>query len=643
MAICDFERKWWHAKLEVKDRNGGSVKSTHTTVDDAAPYTIFDSQITVRLADSVCTNFGLPPAAWDEDEAPGWFVFRPTLADLGGESNLETITSVEQALDPAKRRRFDYTLLAAYDITDIDCTALGPPDTHCPTFKIITSDETNSIVFKFENSDFIETLGCCNIPVDPPNPPDDGPDGIRECARIWFIVEPQGTGILPRLYSWDFDQDPGQELVDRGEVQDPISTSSAARIYHDISWESRNFLWGLEQDGLRRLLIGSSSQPAFSEFPAEIENATVPIFPIDASTSIGGASMSFSLRTGKMYIAANGRLYELEPSNDANWRVTKENEISSSLDVGLSDLAFDPVTGNCYCIFDDNLSTVNYEDPLPSFGALSYVEDNSAFAQFRGLDFILDIGSGDFAAFYGVTDSGQLYTIDSANANTSILTGSAISNTSVGMASCQVGEDLRIFPFPFYPGQAPFCFWVDVSGSMGDVGDAGLGSKTKLQVVQEALTEFIQDFVEDGDQLFLGKFSTGFDVATATTKQAALDWVSSLTSGDSTNFCNTIFRSLFDGTYGTGTLRTVVVFGDGAFSDCTLPFPTPPSPTATSAIDYFTRGVIEARNIHASQFFSVRSVLVNTCTDACPGNPAWESLNALSQAGGTGQPVIFNR
>jgi len=641
MNICDFERKWWHIRLDIKDRNGVTVNSTYTTVDVDDAFVISDSRITVRVSNAGCTALTTPPAAWDFDESPGWFIFRPSVEDLG-QGNIEVINSYEQAIDISKRKIFEYTLLAAYDSLDTDCTTVGPPDTHCPDSASITIDDINGVVFKFESIDFLEELGCCQIPIISPNEPDDGPDGIRECSRIWFIVEPPADQAFPNLYSWDFEEDPGNELVNRGEITDPLTFSSYNKEYHDLAWDNRDFLWGLEKEGLVKLLIGSDSIPCYSEQPSTISNETVAIFPITDGTPLGSPAMSFSPRTNKLYIAANGRFYELEPDNGSasDWRVTKENVFSPSDSIGLGDLAFDPVSGNCYCLFDDNLSIVNYVDPSPAFGTISYVNDG--ILDLVGLDFLLDLGSGDFASLYGVTAPGQIYAVDKNTGDTSILSGSTIGNAAVGMSSCQAGEDLRIFPFPFHPGTAPYCFWIDNSTSMDGVG---IGTVSKLELVKESLTDFIRDFVEEGDQMFIGTFSDSFQIFSTTSKTLATQHVAAISTQGSTNFCNTIFRTLFDGTYGTNSLRTVIVFGDGAFSDCNSPFLTPPSPEATDAVDYFTRGIEEARLIHDTQHFSVKTILVNTCAgfDFCFGNEAWQTMNSLSQAGGTGIPVLFNR
>ena len=53
MGICEFERKWWHARLEIEDQNN-SVQSTHTTVDPADAGAIADSTITVRVDNASC-------------------------------------------------------------------------------------------------------------------------------------------------------------------------------------------------------------------------------------------------------------------------------------------------------------------------------------------------------------------------------------------------------------------------------------------------------------------------------------------------------------------------------------------------------------------------------------------------------------
>jgi len=627
MGICDFERKWWHARLEIEDQNN-SVKSTHTTVDPDDAGAIADSTITVRVDNATCEVQSNPPAAWDSTKAPGWFIFRPTVDALGGDSSgsIVAVSTYEDVINIDNRRVFRFTLLAAYDSIDVDCTTTGPPDTHCPEFAEETLDDLSSIVFRFTATEFIDELGCCDIPVVPPDPPGPGPGLIRECFRLWFIVEGDGADIKPHLYSWNLELDPSEALVDRGAIDDAIVALSAEREYHDLAWESRNFLWGLEKDGLKRILPGNDTRNAIGVPAATIQYLSTDIFPIDSS--LGRPGMSYNQNNGRLYIYANNRFYELEPTADNAWTVTKES--SGTLgDTDAADIAFDPF-GNAYSIYNSNLSLINYADPPPSFGISTYVQDNSAFDTFRGMDFALDIGSEDFASLYGVTSSGQIFVVDKETAATTVLTGANIGETAVGMSSCQAGEDLRVFPFPFYPGEAPWAFWVDISGSMFQVGT---GSQIRMTLVKSRLTDFVQQFVEDGDQMWLCTFGDGFGATETNSKQAALDWVAALPSdtNQATNFCaqGRAFPSLWSGTYGTSTLRSVVVIGDGVFGDCnpTDNLPTPPDGGGQPANfeELVTRGYAVARDLHDTPNFTIRAVSVN--------NPDVSSLETLGTLG----------
>lgn len=555
-------RKWWHTKLRILDRDS-IEKSTFTTIDPLSPASSATNRITAKT--TICTDVDIPPAAFDSSESPGYFVYKPTLDDLGGISGLAYVvpSDYSSVLAINNRRIFEYELRYAYDSTDIDCTTSGPPDTHSPDIVATSRDEDHSILFLFDRLNYFDSIGCCNIHLSHPGEPIP-PGSINECSRLWSITDISGT---PSLYSWDFSADPGNEKIDRGEI---ISSGTGTIIFYDLAWDSDNRLWGLEQSGLRQLLIGSSTENAVAIHYAVVTDnfsgaAVATLFPITPA-STGSPGMSYNQNNQKLYISANHYIFELNKISDSVWNIVRYQDLGSGGD--LRDLAFDPF-GKCFCIYNNNLSTILFDAGL---GALTQVTNDGSFLHTTGLDFVVNLPGGQLVDLYAVDSNGQIYNVDRSSGSRSIISGASFGATVIGTSSCQAGEDTKINPFPFDPGNSPWIFMLNYSSSMTtSVPSSGL---TKWQTVVDGMTIFLQNNTSLNDEMVIVTYgdtintSPRFVFHTQSDIQDAINWIQSLTSPTgATNFCSSgPFNDIFLNPY-LG-IRSLIVIGDGAFADC---------------------------------------------------------------------------
>tara|TARA_B100000614_G_scaffold262909_1_gene300950 strand:+ start:448152 stop:449990 length:1839 start_codon:yes stop_codon:yes gene_type:complete len=558
------ERKWWHTVLKV-----GSVEfGTRSGAANENP----NDRITARVQDT-CDLTDIPVPAWDGLESPGFFIYRPAFSDVSGAA--KSIDSYEAALDLANREPFTYELYVAYDSSDAACTSVGPPDTHDPdVFASLVDD--SGFVFTHPNIASIDSIGCCEIDLDNPGDPID-PGDLQECSRIWYL----NIESSPQLYSYDFDRDPGQEIQDRGTM---ASQLGGGTNFHDIAWDDDDRLWALESNGIRQVIPGSSSVIANVLDYVTINGDTSNLFPISVS-STGSPGMTYNQHSQRMYITANGRLFELEKSGTGQpptqWTVVREAEVGSDL----RDLAADPFNV-MYCIYNDSLATVDIAD---AFGTVQYVNGETGdFANFNGLDFILTLGGGSLATLYGLDVNGDLVEIDFTDGSKTIISDITSNPGSVvGASSCQAGEDNSLPVFPFYPGESPWIFMLDGSTSMNGIPTGRTDSRWEILI--NGMVAFIENNVRLGERLFMVIFgpennprlSPEFTFNTTGDIQAAADWIANLSGfpNNSTNFCE-------DGPFNTSWLdrpefngiNSIVVVGDGGFSA--------PCPDGSALFDY---------------------------------------------------------
>lgn len=554
-------RKWWHTTLRILDRQS-QLKTSITTVDPADAAVNASDYISAYRAS--CETRDIPPPAWDTEQSPGTFIYRPSLDDIGGVSgnNYFVPQNYDQVVSLNNRFIYEYQLRYAYDSTDVDCTTVGPPDTHSSTVFDTEQDLEHGAVFYFPALPYFDQIGCCDIPLSDPGDPIP-PGEINECYRVWGIVL---DGSDYHLYSWDFSEDPGEELVDRGVIR---SAGLGTLTFHDIAWDDRDKLWGLEEDGLRQILPGSSTTSAVALNYATVNDnfggaAVDALFPINASSD-GYPGMSFNQHNEKLYISANNHLFELEKVSDAVWNIVRYQSLGSGSE--LRDLAFDPY-GKCYCVFDDNLCTINFGN---AFGTITPITTDDSFASVTGLDFVLDFDHSQLVNLYAVDTSGQIYEVNYNNGSMSAVSGATFGSTAVGASSCQAGEDPRIPSFPFDPGSSPWMFMLDMSGSMSALTPNGL---SRWQTLVDGMVAFLENNVRLNEEMVIITYSSNYTVSpryvfrTQADIEAAVNYVQGLAvPSGGTNFCaNGPFNQTFLQNY--QGIKSIVVVGDGGFTSC---------------------------------------------------------------------------
>lgn len=557
MPVSDTARKWWHIEVGLEDRNT-TVLETLTTIDPGNVNTNADPNISARLLDCSGT-IPIPPRAWDISESPGYFTPRPDIEQIG--SAFKDVDSYEQVINIDNRRVFRYHLRAAYNNVDFDCTAIVP-NVMDPADINIRIENVRSVVFRIAEMELIEELGCCEIEIS--DPPDllDAPGSLVECSRLWYIVD---EGDSSHLYSFDVDESLGSAIIDRGVINFPFGDGIYELNYYDLAWDNRNFLWGMESNGLTRLLIGDSSVSAYAMDYAPITNpfsSTAEPFPITLPASQAYGALAFNQNNNKLYMFCNRRFWELQSTSETEWEVTNVSYEFGESEL-LGDIAFGP-DGQCYCFHNNKLSTIIFE-PTESqiFGFLRYVGDGGEYSNFIGLDFIADVETPDQATLYGAKEAGQLYIINTENANKSLYSGASLGDIAIGLTSCQAGEDLRTLPFPFYPGQAPWVFMLDTSNSM---------SGEKIERIRTSLLDFVSSYVRLGDELSIISFNTTFSQFGPRVMQNSGDvedivaFINGMTVTGKSNFCAAFTELGNPVTY--HNVSSVVVLSGGQFEDC---------------------------------------------------------------------------
>lgn len=565
MSLCNNYRKWLHSRLIIKNRNDGSNIFSISSISDNI-YDIGNSSFIFVRNDS-CNSLTSIPALWKAEEAPGWFYFRPTVAQLdGSDPNFSgdafvDVSSYEDVIDEYNRRIFLYELIVAYDSTDTFdgvhlCNSNGPPDTLCPEnegiYKKIT-DNLNSIVFRWPQIDAFKEIGCCNIQLDDSSPPVDQPSNIRDCSRIWVI----GKNINDwQLRYYDFEEPSSQSLVSRGKIVNS-GGDEYENTWHDLAWDTRNFLWGLEEKGLKRILPGKSEI-----LPGPITGFAIaqPYATINDPSGIltglfssglsslsynGKPAMSYSQDQEFLYIVAGDRFFELRYTSGTTWDVTKVSNTIGAGDDQVGDLAFDTF-GNCYCVFNNNLARIDFTSPASSgFGSLSVVENTSGLLNLvTGLDFVLDLTGGNFITLYGCLRLGILYEINSSNGTRSTVSGVNLGPNIVGMSSCQAGEDLNAYdsfstgggpgpggpggPGPGGPGGpgtggpspvgSQICYIIDISTQMNQVGS---GTSRRFELARAAMLNAVELLNSGNVQLTFLFFSDTWTRYTTTNYEQA--------------------------------------------------------------------------------------------------------------------------
>jgi len=584
MASCNTQRKWFHINFSIKDRSNDSSIFSISSIDDN-DYDVINNSGIISVRTDACAALTSTPAAWEPLEAPGSFYFRPTVAQLDGTdpdfpSNdvFVDVESYEGVIDESNRRNFEYEIVVAYDSSDEfdgepTCTTTGPPNTECDEGAYETIlDDVRGLTLRWPTVPFLTEIGCCNIELDEPGTDDDNPPtDVQDCARIWVIAS---DGSDYSLQYYDFDAISSEALISRGKIVD-TGGIGITNEWHDLAWDDRNVLWGLEKNGLKQILPGNEDflpVPGINGQAIALDYATL----IDTEGSLtslfasglespsfdGKPAMSYSQEQNKMYIYAGDMFFELSYINATTWEVIKSSSILGlGSDVG--DLAFD-ASGNCYCSTSDNLSIINFSDSVgQGFGTIATIGSSSELSGIIGMDFILDLDSGDFLTFYGVHNTGTLYEINTADGSKSSVPGVSFQGTVVGMSSCQAGEDLRSYEVPIATGDGPWFFMISLTNEMAQQGS---GLSTRIAAIKSELTTHITNNILDGEQI---SFMTMTDGNPPSGNGGGFSAVTTVTSiADATTFIDNMTVSSFspDGISFCGSLGVI------------FDLPAPPSP-----------------------------------------------------------------
>lgn len=548
------KRKWWHTSLRLLDQQGlqQAILNTASGLPDDNAENVISARV---IAD--CQLADIPVPAWDNTISPGYFIYRPSKDQIL--NSVVEVDSYEKVMDIQNRHVFEYQLRIAYDSTDVSCTTLGPPDTHDLSPFPILEDHEQGTVFEFPELPFFDTVGCCDIEVGNPGSPIE-PGSMAECSRIWWIE--QIDAVNHHLYTYDISAAVGMEKVDRGE----IDAATGSINFHDIAWDDRNVLWGLEDNGLRRIVPGDSVTNSVAlDYSVVTDNAfggsaLDTLFPIVACGP-GTPGMSYNQHNERLYISANDHFFELIKVNANEWEIINLVPLGNSVELG--DIAFSP-TSEAFCVYNNSLATVNFEG---AFGQLRYVVEDGLYEDVNSLDFILTLGGQSMVTLYGITKQGRLFsanTIDASQTDIANLT----SNEVKGASSCQAGEDLSIPIFPFYTGASPWIFFIDNSQSMIN--------NNRLQTIKEKMNTFLDNNVVSGDRMTIILYGDGFSQSpnfvflTDGDIDAAKEWLDENfdASGNATQFCepegpftSTLFQNY-------SNLLNVIVIGDGNFTNC---------------------------------------------------------------------------
>lgn len=522
MAGCPTQRKWFHVNFKIKDKSNGDTLFSVTSIDDNDLNVINNSNI-ISVKTENCASLTSPPKAFEEDESPGFFYFRPTVAQLAGTDVIFSgpdvfihVESYDDVIDESNRRNFEYEIEVAYradDTFDGDptCTTSGPPDTLCDEGPYETTvDDVHGLAFRWSTVPFLTEIGCCDIELGDPGIPTDPPGNIQDCARIWVIAY---DGIEDySLQYYDFDVILSSEAhISRGKI---VNTGGAStqNEWHDLAWDDRNMLWGLENNGIKRILPGSEDIISETGINGEaialdyitikntgtgIEDNLINLFSNGITNDVTGGkpAMSYSQTEQKLYIYAGQMFFELSYVNDSEWEVIKSTEDLGIVDVG--DLAFD-VLSNCYCSVNNNLSKINFSDTF-GFGTIEPPIGNLGdLAGIVGMDFILDLDNDNFVTFYGVHNNGILYELDVTDGSKTPVGGVSFQGAVVGMSSCQAGEDLNVYEDSITSVASPLLFVISLTS---DMAIQGTGSTARLDLVKNNLITHITSNISDDEQI----------------------------------------------------------------------------------------------------------------------------------------------
>ena len=536
-------KKWWHTDLVLNRagliftvlstrQSGPNQNSSSKVFATITNPPNVDGEIPLSLCESETgINLDLPIPAFNSLYHPGFFIYRPTFADIS--PAVVTVNSFAETQDASNGTKFLFDLYIAYDQNDETCNTNGPPNAHDPDR--FRRTEKNSIIFRFDSIPLLDQIGCCNIDLEVPEGDILEPGSMVPSTRLWMAVRKnaffQGERDIfdYHLISYDTTKSLSNGIEDRGNIR--TNQDEGVGEILDLAWDDRNMLWAIEKRGLRLLSPGNSVRSAALLNFVNISGiGSDEIFPVEFSPSqssamkppFSEASITYNQQNQMLYISSNGKLFELKKLNGNDWEINRFAELPGPIvrtdvdgldrSVGavsnrtLSGLAVDSF-GKMKGLHGGTLVDINIQD---SFGQLrsssGQDSDLNFWVFFSSMDYLPDSSGSEAALLYGtsITNNFDIWLMKPSFENStdlgdfdfSSIIGNEFNNDSAiyGMSSGQAGEDLSEPDFPFYTNDGPWIFMIESSQNMlRNIFDDEIGStgSSRWNAVVDALFSFI--------------------------------------------------------------------------------------------------------------------------------------------------------
>jgi len=569
------KRKWWHATLNIKDRESGSTIESITSVNLNSPAINANPYSVLAYPNFSCEITDIPVPSFYASQSPGYFVFRPSITELG--ASVINVHTYQDAINLNNRRIFEFKRTAAYS----SCDNLSPSLYDTFAHETITN-ELSSNVFRYPTILQYTQIGCCIVELAAPSPELPEPGRIGRATRIWYLNrQDDGNGNYTySLSSYDFSLLSGA-LVFRGDID--VSVAPGVKLY-DITWiPTDNSLLVLASDGIRRVFPGSDYSDAVLGDLISISNGNIltsqqSIFPMNSSIeSSYKPKMEYNIYENILYVfyplkttprsgspTFSPSIFTLQYSDNTGLSLLSANTIQASFSSSyiIGDILFPQdfqTDRKAYCAIEGNLTKI----------ASSGIVDASSFnnGQFYGMFTMAFVQNPDESisdnVAFSTNESGQIFSINFTQGVT-VDASISLGASPIGAASTINGEDARISLFPFAIGNSHWLFLIDISASMSD------GSK--LQRIKDALTSMMQSYVRNGDKITLIGFNDRDPIrvtkqlVTYADANEVLAFVNTffVASGSSTNLCSVLANlpQQFN------DLKSVFILSDGTLDDC---------------------------------------------------------------------------
>jgi len=580
-GASQIRRKWWHANLEILNRSTNAILDEFHTGISSAPASN-NSSITYAYADNsvVCdVPVSIPVPAFDETQSGGYFVFRPTKANLS--SSLININTYQDVINLNNRRTFRFYKTAAYDPFDDSCSAIAPTRLDPGAYTPIITESLNSNVFQYPILPVYTQIGCCLFDLAAPSPGLSTPDSSESPpTRLWYLLDSPSLGASRySLVSYDFGLATSQ-LANKGTID--TSIAPGIEIF-DITWvPTDNSMLAITTDGIRRVFPGSgSSTPAILgdivEFIDNVDYVTSfgGVFPLSSNDGIR-KSIEYNWYTGKVMMfcsrkkvgaSAQAFYFQLDyNSNNLTVSLTQDANAAAPNGITINSIggfAFIQSGPDSLCIIDNSLYSVRIEADT-NFGVPTLVGTQGGLAGMFTINFAQDpLGGTGSNILYAASPSGQQFIVDQSTGNPVLVSGPQLTTGSpIGCTTSLNGEDSRISPFPFLAGDAPWYFLVQISSSM-----AG----PKLDRIKAAFASMLRTYVRYGDKITIGWYNntTGQftkELRTVSDATEVINYVNTNLIASSTTA--NLYASLSNIPQNFTNLKNVVILSDGACSDC---------------------------------------------------------------------------